>query len=317
MALTKRFKQSGDEMYNKYLDVFVCVAKAGSFPKASQQLFISPNAVMKQINNLERQLDVKLFHRTHHGLSLTPAGKLIYKDSLLIIKHSNETLVKAKLLMKQDTHLIRVGSSLMRPGQYVVQLWQRIQSQNSQLSLQIVPFNDNYANYLSLIHHLGQKIDIIYGIYPSSHFDHQVNVLPLGQQRLACAVPRTNPLAKKKQLQFSDLDKQKVVMIQRGDTEYIDRLRDDIEQNHHDIEIVDVDHYDVDTMNFCEENNLIMITADIWHNIHPALKTTPVDWNYTVPYGIIYPQHPTHLIKNFIKTIHDNISHSVPDVPNK
>ena len=41
-------------MYNSYLDTFICVADCGSFNKAAEQLFISPTAVMKQINALEK-----------------------------------------------------------------------------------------------------------------------------------------------------------------------------------------------------------------------------------------------------------------------
>lgn len=45
-------------MYNHQLDTFIKVADSGSFNKASEELFVSPNAVMKQINLLENSLDL-------------------------------------------------------------------------------------------------------------------------------------------------------------------------------------------------------------------------------------------------------------------
>mgnify|MGYP002574371263 CR=1 FL=1 len=39
-------------MYNSQLTVFVCVADCGSFTKAASKLYISPTAVMKQMNAL-------------------------------------------------------------------------------------------------------------------------------------------------------------------------------------------------------------------------------------------------------------------------
>ena len=57
-------------MFNSQLAVFVCVADCGSFTRAAESLFISPTAVMKQINSLESHLDLKLVERTSHGLSL-------------------------------------------------------------------------------------------------------------------------------------------------------------------------------------------------------------------------------------------------------
>ena len=62
-------------MYNPQLDTFIRVADAGSFNKAAEQAFITPTAVIKQINLLETELDVQLFVRTHRGLKLTEAGK--------------------------------------------------------------------------------------------------------------------------------------------------------------------------------------------------------------------------------------------------
>ena len=43
-------------MFNSQLTVFVCVADSGSFTKAAESLYISPTAVMKQINSLESHL---------------------------------------------------------------------------------------------------------------------------------------------------------------------------------------------------------------------------------------------------------------------
>ena len=47
-------------MYNPLLDTFIAVAEDGSFTKASERLFLSPTAVMKQINNLEMHLGLTL-----------------------------------------------------------------------------------------------------------------------------------------------------------------------------------------------------------------------------------------------------------------
>ena len=40
-------------MYEPMLDTFLAVADCGNFTKAAEQLFISPTAIMKQMNSLE------------------------------------------------------------------------------------------------------------------------------------------------------------------------------------------------------------------------------------------------------------------------
>ena len=46
-------------MYNQLLDTFITVADCGSFTKAAEQLYISPTAVMKQMNALEKHLSIQ------------------------------------------------------------------------------------------------------------------------------------------------------------------------------------------------------------------------------------------------------------------
>lgn len=82
-------------MYNRHLDTFIQVADSGSFLKAADKLYISANAVTKQINLLESHLDVKLFNRSTQGLELTEAGKLIYTEAKKMIRHSKTVLQKA------------------------------------------------------------------------------------------------------------------------------------------------------------------------------------------------------------------------------
>ena len=72
-------------MYNSVLDTFITVAECGSFTKASELLYISPTAVMKQMNTLEAHLDIKLTERTPTGVKLTAAGEIIYRDAKFMI----------------------------------------------------------------------------------------------------------------------------------------------------------------------------------------------------------------------------------------
>ena len=86
-------------MYNPQLETFIRVADAGSFNKAAEELFISPPAVIKQINLLEAQLGLTLFVRTHRGLKLTEAGKSLYQDAKYVIGYCRESVERARAAM--------------------------------------------------------------------------------------------------------------------------------------------------------------------------------------------------------------------------
>src|SRR5258708_14479981 len=58
---------------------FVRTVAAGSFAGAAKALGVTPVAVSKNVQRLERQLGVRLLHRSTRKLSLTPEGRLFYE----------------------------------------------------------------------------------------------------------------------------------------------------------------------------------------------------------------------------------------------
>ena len=83
-------------MYNPQLETFLRVADAGSFNKAAEESYITPTAVIKQINLLEESLGVKLFDRSHRGLTLTKGGRSMYQDAKYIIQYCRDSVTRAK-----------------------------------------------------------------------------------------------------------------------------------------------------------------------------------------------------------------------------
>ena len=101
-------------MYNPQLETFIVVAEVGSFNKAAEKLFISPPAVIKQINALERDLDVQLFRRTHRGLILTAAGHSMLQDARYVIQYGKDSVTRARNAMQDRTSML-CRESLMPP----------------------------------------------------------------------------------------------------------------------------------------------------------------------------------------------------------
>jgi DNA-binding transcriptional LysR family regulator len=64
-------------MDRRSLEYFRAVADLGSISAAALRMSVTQPAVSKQIARLEAELSVRLFHRTAHGMSLTPAGETL------------------------------------------------------------------------------------------------------------------------------------------------------------------------------------------------------------------------------------------------
>ena len=63
----------------KGIDVFVCVAEAGSFKAAAERMSLTGSAISKSVARLETRLGVRLFERTTRRVALTDAGRAFYR----------------------------------------------------------------------------------------------------------------------------------------------------------------------------------------------------------------------------------------------
>lgn len=295
-------------MYNPQLETFIHVADAGSFKKAAEEAYITPTAVIKQINILEDTLGVKLFERTHRGLTLTKAGKSLYNDSKYVISYCRESVLRAKNAMQEDTNIIRIGTSPMTPAQVLVELWSKIHEKCPDIKFVLVPFENTPENAREILKNLGQNIDVVAGIFDDTLLDvRKCAGFEISRERLCCAVSVHHPLADKNELTIQDLYGENLMLMHRGWSRYVDRLRDDIWENHNQIHIVDFDFYNVDVFNRCENSNDILMAVKNWANVHPLLKVLPVNWEHTIPFGLLHSHTPSDTVKRFLKVVQEVI----------
>lgn len=288
-------------LYNTQLETFLRVADEGSFNKAAAEAFITPTAVIKQINLLEASLDVKLFERTHRGLILTKAGKSLYQDAKYIIQYCKDSVIRARNAMQEDTNVIRIGTSPMTPAQLLMPLWPKIQEQCPDMKFQIVPYENTPENAREILANLGQNIDVVGGIFDDTMLDlRHCAGLELSREPFCCAVSIHHKLAAKNRLKIEDLYGENLLLMRRGWSNYVDCLRDDIWQNHGQIHIVDFDFYNMTVFNRCENSEDILLAIPGWANVHPLLKVIPVEWEHSIPYGLLHSPQPSAIVSRFL-----------------
>ncbi len=291
-------------MYNPQLDTFLHVADAGSFNKAAEEIYITPTAVIKQINLLEASLGVKLFERTHRGLILTKAGKSLYQDTKYVIQYCRDSVTRAKNAMQEDTKVIRIGSSPMTPAQLLMQLWPKIQTHCPDMKFQIIPFENTPENAREILGNLGKNIDVVGGIFDETMLElRRCAGLELSREPFCCAVSIHHRLAEKDRLRPEDLYGENLMLMRRDWSHYVDRLRDDIWQNHSRIHIVDFDFYSMEAFNRCENSNDVLLAIPGWASVHPLLKVIPVDWEHSIPFGLLHAPQPSGIVKQFLEAV--------------
>lgn len=291
-------------MYNPQLETFVCVVEAGSFNKAAERLYISPPAVIKQINLLEENLDIRLFIRTHRGLQMTEAGKSLYQDAKYIIQYCKDSVTRARNAMQESEEIIRIGTSMMTPAQILVDLWPRLQEYCPDIKFRLVPFENTPENAREILGNLGQNIDVVAGIFDETMLQlRRCAGLEISRESICCAVSIHHRLAVKERLTVNDLHGETLMLMRRNWSHYVDMLRDDLRENHPEISIEDFDFYDVTAFNKCENNNCVLMAIENWKYVYPLLKILPVDWGYTIPFGLLHSPEPSPMVSRFLKAV--------------
>ena len=291
-------------MYNPQLDAFVKVAELGSFSKAAESMYISPPAIIQQVNLLEASCGFKLFLRSNHGVKLTPAGRSLYEDAKTIIRLSQEALTKARKLAESADTTVRIGTSLLYKCRLLLDLWTRVSISHPELKIEILPMTE-YQNRGEVFSALGVEYDLFEGIYGSAGWDGLCQFLELERTPICCAVAKNHRLAGMKKLTMQDLNGEYLVMPIEGVSKEVDAFRKDVQEHYPTVQIVDSSYYGVDTFTLCEVNDYILITQPVYADIHSNLVTIPLETKYTLPYGLIYAKEPTAAAKKFIHAIRE------------
>ncbi|MGN1458247.1 MAG: LysR family transcriptional regulator [Acutalibacteraceae bacterium] len=289
-------------MYNPMLDTFIAVVEYGSFNKAAEHLYISPTAVMKQMNSLENHLNLKLIERTPSGIKLTSAGKIIYNDAKFMIDYSKKSIASAVAAEQKYNTTFCVGTSLLNPAKPFMDLWYRVNKYFPDYKLHLVPFEDNHEGILSEIEKLGEKFDFLIGVCDSKAWLSRCNFLPLGRYKKMIAVSREHRLAQKSRINLEDLYGETLMMVKQGDSGVNDFLRNDLKMHHPQIKIEDTPQfYDLSVFNRCAETGKVLLTIECWQDVHPGLVSIPVNWDYSIPYGLLYSFNAPDDVLEFVK----------------
>ena len=292
-------------MLDNKLETFLAVAECRSFSKAGRKLFLSTVSVMKHVDALESEFGVRLFDRSPKGATLTPAGRSLHEDVLKITTEARAAIDRARSIAASQQEVIRVGSSIMRPCRVLLDLWTLI-GEKVPYRVEVVPFEDDRVNPTDVGVFLATTADCFVSPYESD----KCNVLELGSCSCMIAVPRSHHLAQKAILTWDDIEGEKLLVVRSGaGSASIDNLRNDLAHNHPGVKVIDVDRfYDISVLNMCASQNILAEIPSVWGSVHPALVPLPFDWDYRIPFGIVYAKNPNDRVQGFIDAVKNQLN---------
>ncbi len=287
-------------MYNRQLDTFLKVAELGSFSKAAEALYITPSAVVQQINNLESNLGAKLLHRTQRGTTLTAAGEVLCQEGKKLIRDSENLRLKIGATQEGEGRELCVGTTPLEQCRLFYKLWRDFTE------------DERYRVRVKTLQNMDREeeladVDIIEGVYIGSRNQKALNFLPLTTIPIVHAVWKEHPLAEKKILRYEDMQGHTMVTLtEAGHVEQVGRLKEEAEK--HGINIVTMDKYDLSVFSMCIANGYVLQMPLCGKYIHSELVAIPCGWDYSLPYGLYYKKNPSVLVQKFIEFVQEQLN---------
>ncbi len=56
----------------------------------------------------------------------------------------------------------------------------------------------------------------------------------------------------------------------------------------------------MDILNRCESSSNVLLSVPGWANVHPLLKSIPMEWDYSIPFGILHSPNPSPVVQRFL-----------------
>lgn len=117
-------------MENKFLRSFIAVAKHQNFSAAAKSLHTVQPTISRHISELEKELEVKLFERNTHQVSLTKAGEVLFTESIKILENERRVKDRLKQLQTLNDKEIKIGYLATACGFFLPRLVHEYRRQN-------------------------------------------------------------------------------------------------------------------------------------------------------------------------------------------
>ena len=291
-------------MFDEYLKTFICVAECGSFTKAAELLYLSPNAVKKRIGSLEESTGINLFERTLKGEKLTSAGKSFYNDAKNMVQNYNNAVERAKRIQESSGDLIRIGIMDTFADEFMIAKWFQPSERSERRKTSMAFYGSSNEGLSTMLQSLGNDIDFAVDICDEKLAQKfGVKTEKISEAKICCAVPNGHRLFENEEITPTDLCGEKVAILKSGRNELWDNVIKNIKNDFFGIDLFEIDKYSIKTFNRCENENLIIIMNENSGKVYPFCKAIPLSNKYTIPFGVYFSENPSEKTTLFIEAI--------------
>ena len=197
-------------MENPRLKVFRTVAELLSFHRAAEQLGLTQPAVTLHIKALENELSIRLLDRTGNKVSLTPAGKILYRHATAIAEIVSTAEKEIAEAAGDHAGELHVGASTSIAQYVLPKLLGLFHQKFPRVRLSVVSGNTEEI----VDHLLAQKIDI--GLIEGPALRRDVKTEPFLADELVLIVPAKHAWTNGTDVTIEDLKNAPLLLREHG-----------------------------------------------------------------------------------------------------
>lgn len=192
----------------RHLQAFVAVSDELHFGRAAATLQLSPSPVSRTVQELEHELGLRLFIRSHHRVQLTDAGAALLPTARRLLDDWSAWAARGRKLGQQAAMpSIRIGSPTLAPSGVVDRVVGVLGELYPDVSV-VVDFAMSVELVSALRRH---ELDLTVAHLPLDEPD--LSVMPLARYRVGLLVPSDHELAQRTEVSLSDLLGRRVLQL--------------------------------------------------------------------------------------------------------
>lgn len=203
-------KISLDNLRFQDFELFLAVAKYGSFTKAGEKLFVTQSWVSKRMNQLEEELGLQLFFRTSPRMTLTPAGNYLKERIGFTLNYFMDSLYEANRIQTGISGSIRIGI-LEWANNVIFDPLHDFIKDNPHISVDV--FCQQFQEFRKAFD--TEAVDLIFTMeYDNNSFlETNISSRRICEAQIMAYMSADNPLAEKEELTMSDLKSQEMLLL--------------------------------------------------------------------------------------------------------
>lgn len=194
------------------IECFVEVARCRNFTKASKNLFISQQVVSKQVQALEKELNLELFNRTNRQIELTRAGAILFSAWEKMLNENQKIIQEAREANNISKTKIRLGiNEIPSIIDYFMPKIYEAGKRNPGLE-----FEYKLGSAVYLMDRLEKnKLDIIITFSSEAEVIPDINFVVLDKMNIELSIilSKDHPLAKNENLTLKDIKNENVFLF--------------------------------------------------------------------------------------------------------